>query len=356
MAEPRLRRPVTDRRGYIGASDAAAILGIDYTEDAQGNRVYRKTPTDAWLEITGQREPEPSGVPARLGNYLEDWIAREVAAQMGYQVRRRHYVVQHPAHPFIGAHLDRIVAGLRDRLVECKSVEMFRAQEFGPPGSDEVPARVFAQVQMQLGLARRKVADVGVLRGKLKVEVYHVEFRPDLFDDMVARLVEWFRRHVLGGEPPEPIDCDDLVRQFPSTTPKECVRADDEILRLIARINALDSEARRIERESEVAHLELQRRMQTAEAVVDGLGELVAWRERRYFDEAAFVAAHPDIAARYTSGSLDKEALQRHEKTLYEAFKTGRKRPKTCTLTKRAKSFTALPAPATNGNHEEPEQ
>jgi len=73
MTDIALHVDQTRADGLIGASDAAAILGIDS---------YR-SPLDVWLEMRGEKEREDAGEPARWGQVLEPVVRGQYALQTG---------------------------------------------------------------------------------------------------------------------------------------------------------------------------------------------------------------------------------------------------------------------------------
>ena len=113
--------PITEkqrqqRRGFIGSSDAAAILGADS---------YR-TAYDVWAEKTGRLAPQADGdnAAAGLGNVLERSLLDMGAARLGLKIRKNVRKV-HP-NKIMAASLDayseRVIDGRWRRVaLECKA-------------------------------------------------------------------------------------------------------------------------------------------------------------------------------------------------------------------------------------------
>jgi hypothetical protein len=146
------------RRGYLGGSDAGAIIGVDEW----------CTPFDVWAERCLELSPEPdptpgAGQPAELGDLFEDagivFTARALEAHPGYDwalpeekgeasqgfIRNQFRVGENGV---MAAHLDAILFGTVNGLragVEAKSTNL--SGDWGEPWTDQVPPKVEAQCQ-----------------------------------------------------------------------------------------------------------------------------------------------------------------------------------------------------------------
>lgn len=99
------------RRKSIGGSDAAALLGLNpYCS------VY-----SLWAEKTGQVIPEDISdkESVRLGNDLEEYVAKRFAEATGKKVRKDNHIIYNSEYPFAHANVDRVVVG-EDAGLECK--------------------------------------------------------------------------------------------------------------------------------------------------------------------------------------------------------------------------------------------
>ena len=107
---------LSKRRGSIGGSDAAAVLGLD---------TFR-SPYALWCEKTGRIVPEDIGdkEAVRLGLDLEQYVARRWMEQTGRKVRRDNHMIYNSRYPFAHANIDRAVVGESAGL-ECKTTSSF---------------------------------------------------------------------------------------------------------------------------------------------------------------------------------------------------------------------------------------
>ena len=101
-----------ERLKSIGGSDAAALLGLNPYKSAFA----------LWAEKTGEIKPEDISdkEAVRLGNDLEDYVAKRFAEATGKKVRRENFFIYNSDFPFAHALPDRMVVGEAAGL-ECKT-------------------------------------------------------------------------------------------------------------------------------------------------------------------------------------------------------------------------------------------
>src|SRR5882672_245200 len=123
----------------IGGDDAAAIVG---------KHPFR-TAFEVAQRLTAGIVPEDIGDRDIIifGNKMEGVLADLYAERNKVEVYDepgKTYV--HPRHPFLIAHLDRRIKDDPKRALECKNVGAFVHEQWGEPGTDQVPQRVILQV------------------------------------------------------------------------------------------------------------------------------------------------------------------------------------------------------------------
>ena len=101
----------------IGGSDAAVVLGLN----------PYKSPYSLWAEKTGAVEPEDISdkEAVRLGNDLEEYVAKRWTEKTGKKVCRKNAILSNPEYPFAHANIDRAVIGEPDAGLECKTTSSF---------------------------------------------------------------------------------------------------------------------------------------------------------------------------------------------------------------------------------------
>lgn len=180
------------RRGGYGASDAPdLILGDE----------------EAWRQLHAVKLnliPDPEGTEAmEWGKRLEDVIARQYTEQEGEPVVKRRQLVVHPELPFVRASLDR--RRRRGRVIVELKAWGWKSADFGPDGSDQVPDRMFYQVQQQLAAAGYDSADLAVFFGGSKhLAVYRIGRDQGTIDELLALETENWAYVARGEMPPWP--------------------------------------------------------------------------------------------------------------------------------------------------------
>jgi len=183
-----------NRRKGIGGSDAAAILGYSPW----------KKPMDVWLDKKGmvpERTDPDKEFLLDLGQEMEPVIARLYEKQTGRRIEPVGGLLHHPEHPVLLGTPDRLVVG-EERGVELKTENVF-SDQFGDPGTDEVPINYLIQCAHYMAITGYARWDIAVLHGGARFAIYHLERDLELENMMVAQLLDWWRLHILNNVPPE---------------------------------------------------------------------------------------------------------------------------------------------------------
>src|SRR3990167_649335 len=164
-------KQLIERRKHLGASDVAALFGLDPF----------KTATDVWLtKIADVAESEQQSDSIDMGNSFEkpllEWAAKELGVEISVNPFDLFAVC--PQHPIFSATLDSLIlnGGVPSRkAIEAKVTS--RSEEYGEPNTDQVPDRVLTQVQVQMLAHGLQRVHVVVLLGRhgLKRELYRVD-------------------------------------------------------------------------------------------------------------------------------------------------------------------------------------
>ena len=259
----------------ISASRGAAILGQSkYSE-----------PVDAWLKICesitpgfceANFYPKPEFVDnaaTRWGNALEQYIIE--FAELEYKKETNKVTAMtdmerlytHPEYDYITCHIDGAYAGL-NILHEGKTAnERTYRNDWGEPGTDQIPRGYMVQVQHQMMLtgADRCIVSVLVLP-KMQDELpdpdelteseirtiatglysmgyfhqYPVEANKELQDLMVEKYVRFWNGHVLTKRPPRPRSLDWIKKLIPE--PHGTIIANEQVQRWSTELSSLNRE------------------------------------------------------------------------------------------------------------------
>lgn len=187
-AEPRTREQwLEDRRSGIGASEAAAAIGVN---------PYRSA-IELWAEKCGLVDPPDlsANEAVEFGVRLEPVIAESYAARTGRDVRlwEQHKIVQHPSAPFMLCTPDATQAkSAGDTSIgnlQIKTASAFLADEWreGPPLHYEV------QTQMEMACLGLDWGTIVVLIGGQKLRYFDLQRNDRFIAALVAKLEEFWR-------------------------------------------------------------------------------------------------------------------------------------------------------------------
>jgi putative phage-type endonuclease len=208
----------------IGSSEAAAAVDAD----------PRRSPEELVAEKLRLIPPEPENELMRVGKMVEPIIAQLYEEQAGRKVRRVTRLLQHEKYPFVLASLDRASG---DRVIELKQRRTSR--DWGMPGTDEVPEPVLHQVQQQLAVTGKPLADVAVWVGGADLLVYHVPADRELQELLIDAEADLWGYVQRGELPPASERPERVVRNFAGER-----EADEEITAMAQRLAELRARLR----------------------------------------------------------------------------------------------------------------
>lgn len=277
-----------ERQTGIGGSDAAAVLGLSKW----------KTPLDIYLEKRGETGNQPDSEPMLWGRALEPVIRQQYADRTGRVVRIHEGILRHPQHDFMLANLD----GVTDdgRLLEIKTARS--GQDWGEPGTDEVPQAYLLQVQHYMAVTGLVVADVAVLIGGSDFRLYEVPADQELQGMLIEAEAEFWRR-VVDGVPPEPVSFADAQARFGRVSVAGEVEATSEALAAIAELRTVRESMKALELREEEAKAIVMCLLGDHDTLVGQGRALATWKASRpsvRFDSSAFKAAHPELHAQFS--------------------------------------------------------
>lgn len=293
------------RRGGIGGSDIAALLGMSKW----------RTPLALWLDKTSD-EPANDDDQSEIqewGHRLEPVLVRKFSEQHPLKMLQPHgeEVVAHPEHPWMLASLDGTVYQDGSLAVwEAKTVDAHAAAEWA---DDATPDAYVLQVQWYMAVTGYADAYISALIGGNRYVERHIERDDALIDTLITRAQAWWNRHVVDGEMPAPTHEDGALLnqlwQHLDTDPID-LTADtaailDDLRSVRAQIKTLGVYEDRLKADIKLALAE------HTEGYVDGR-LAVTWRTskpRTTFDTKAFAVDQPDLHAKYLRESKPVRTL-----------------------------------------------
>lgn len=137
------------RRGSIGGSDAAGILGMNPYSSQYA----------VWTDKLALRPEQPENEAMRQGRDFEDYVARRFMEKTGKRVRRDTAVLYNPDYPFAHANIDRRIVG-EDAGLECKTTTVLNLKRFK---NGDYPATYYVQCMHYMAVTGAARWYLGVL-------------------------------------------------------------------------------------------------------------------------------------------------------------------------------------------------
>lgn len=177
---------------YITASKVSAILGLSPYD----------SPLSCWHKMKGNIPLEGETEDHRRGHYAEPAIIawwRDQHPEYSVLDLQPQYVAGN-----LAATPDALASGkdVDDVVVEAKSARDM--DEWGDPGTDEIPARYLVQTLFQLHLSGLKRAYIPVWGPWFEMEEYVVDYDEVLANGIVSKCLEFFDS--LAADNPPPLD------------------------------------------------------------------------------------------------------------------------------------------------------
>lgn len=290
------------RRTGISGTDVSAILGINPWA----------SPLDIWLDKRGQAEPKAENMAMRLGNLLEPVVATLYAEETGATLVDPGFLRHKDRDWHIGTP-DRLAINpeheFAHTLIEIKTARS--GNDWGEPGTDQIPRYYLTQVAWYLALTELQVAHVAVLIGASDFRRYAVQRDLDLEGVLLERCEAFWHTNVVGGQMPAVDGSESAARYIASRFPRNVeplrVATEDEIA-LARRLSAARAATAAAEREQAEAENLLKAAIGEAEGLDLGALGKITWKTSKPRETTDWKA----VAA---EANLPAELIARHTKT-----------------------------------------
>ena len=271
------------RRGSIGGSDAAAIVGLSPWA----------SPFSVWAEKTG-RLPEASDNEAmRQGRDLEDYVARRWTEFTDKRVHRENAILYNPAYPFAHANVDRVITGENAGL-ECKTTSALNIRRFH--GTD-FPEQYYVQCVHYMAVTGAERWHLAALVFGREFFTFTLERNQEEIDALMKAEADFWKL-VRDDTPPLPDSSEATAAALNAVYPHSRGGTVDLFGRDSALQEYANLKARKKELDRRIDEIEnlIKSDMKEAERGVCGRFS-VSWKSqsRRVFQPKAFALAHPDI-------------------------------------------------------------
>lgn len=239
---------LTARRTGIGGSDVASVLGLNPW----------RTPYDLWMDKTGQVPHGEENAAMHFGTILEQVVADEFVLRTGKKVRRDNQMHRTGKDNFQIANLDRVVVG-EDAILECKTANAFRADDWGESQEDEIianqvvtehkiPLYYETQIQWYMGVCQKSKAYLAVLIGGQDFRIYCIAFNQTIYASLVEKCQAFWFENVVANVAPKPINIEDVKKLYAKDN-GEMLEASNEIATAIGEYKTKASQVKSLKKE-----------------------------------------------------------------------------------------------------------
>lgn len=304
-----------ERRSYAGGSDVAAIYGVS----------PYATPTQLWLEKTGQRTPPPPDKYKKRilerGHRLEPIVvemALDKLREQGHEVEliatnERYY---DPDYPFLSCEIDFELMFNGEHINgDAKTVQGFARNSWGEEETDEIPLHYHLQFLHGMGITRRRRCIVAALIGLDDVAIYWAEWDDETITAMRAKVIDFWNRCVLGGERPDFLVYDDVSAVYPRDNGK-AIEATEVIAEKVAKLRNLKHQIKSWENEAEGLQLDIAEFVSPHSILTFEGQPILTWKaqESRRLDQEALSNEHPDLVAQFKTTTTSRVMRLKKEK------------------------------------------
>jgi len=315
------------RAKSLGGSDIAAILGLS---------PYR-TAVDVWLEKTGKTVNQADSLPLRFGTFAEDFVASEYELQTQSVLLNYPNAITHPEYDYLGGHIDRYVVQAShdgdapsnasnevlpstielirskrklecignqkiERLLECKTANPFRQQDWGDVGTDQVPLPYLCQSLWYLAITQIEQIDLAVLFGNSDFRIYQIHRDLAIENTLLEKAVHFWEQYVLLDIPP-PAQCEaDYQALFRKEDSAKSIEAPQDLVNEIQKISQIHERIEKAEGELSQIKQHIMSTMKDAQILTHSGSTLATWKTPKAslrLDAKAIEQAHPDLVAQF---------------------------------------------------------
>ncbi len=306
----------TERRNFLGGTDAAAVLGVSSWT----------SPVELYLEKIGKSKRVVTEAQRRMwkrGQRLEPFIRQmtlEKLADEGHDVElvacNERYT--DAKYPFLRAEIDFEIRLDGEHVnVDAKSVSGFARNKWGEVGSDQMPIEYAAQFMAGMGVhpLRPRRTLVAALRSFDDCDIFWLPRDDETIAGMRDKMVSFWVDHVVPKVPPDPASFADVRHLFPKAKPKS-IEATPEIMAATARLQAIRIDAAKLDAEKDDLQRQIGEFMGQNSLLTNGVRDVLEWSEQitKRFDLDAFKRDHADWIALYTrttKGRVMRQAKKR---------------------------------------------
>lgn len=289
-----------NRKQGIGASEVATVLGINKWE----------TPYQLWRRKVGLDEGKEENLAMRLGHLLEPAVASLWEEETGIKVIKNtegDWMYVDKDRPFLRVSPDRLywLPGEKRNAKNKGILEIKTTQMAVDP--DNLPPYWFCQVQMNMGVSGLHHATLAWLSQGRTFGYKEIEFKPDFYEFLVESVSDFWYNNVLANVPPEILTAEDVETMFPDPEKDKATPVAESIALLCEDYKKLKEEIAVMDARKKEMEETIKASFTDGDAIKYGELTIATWKLSKpslKFDDKAFKAEHPELAAKYMKESM----------------------------------------------------
>jgi putative phage-type endonuclease len=262
-----------ERRKYLGASEIPAVAGLN----------PRKSALDVYLEKRGIVAPFMGNQFTEWGLRLEGAIRQKYVEVTGAVMSTTPESDVRCREDFMACTPDGIVLGREGHFIgpvrglEIKRFADYRADDFGVPGTGEVPLDVTAQCLWSMAITELRAWDVAVLIGQADFRIYHIDWDAAAAATLLGIGYDFWHKNVLAEiEPPitGTESAQKYLQQKYATHSAEMIEPTVELIEAGRHLATVKAELKALDMEKS----ELEHRIQQAIGDAAGIRNVATWK------------------------------------------------------------------------------
>ncbi len=313
------------RKRYIGASETAAVLGLD----------RYKTPYDLWKWKTapGIEELEEGSIGAQrasAGLRAEQMIADWIGEKYGLVIRRDNKIRIHPRLPFWSANLDRVVvnnpSGPGTLELKTTSRESLKSWNINADEPNAIFMHHWVQVQAQMAISGFQWGAIGVMPadsflGFGEPDLIEIERDNEFIEMMEREIEEFWTKYVMTNTPPPAKTLGDLQAIYPIAGPPPIEVTEDVYLQ-VRTLKELKEKIKRLEAEAKEIDFQVRVMMGNSDSATYQGQEILTYKNNQetLFDADGF--AKDFVAEAEKCKVVDRNLVKQDYPELFEKYAT----------------------------------
>lgn len=243
------------RHKGIGGSDAGAVCGLN---------PYRSA-IDVYVDKTSKTvEAKEPNETMRLGNDLEEYVAKRWEEATGKKVRKNNFLMAHDDYPFMQANIDREVVG-ENAILECKTASPYSADKWADGG---IPPHYVIQCLHYMAVTGAEKCYLACLIFQRGVEFREIERDEETINALIEMESKFWNENVLKKQMPAPdgskASGQALLDSYPYSN--ENIEANlSEFKTQLDRYEELEQMLSAMKKEQDKIKQDIQQKMKTAE-------------------------------------------------------------------------------------------